>query len=113
MHVSRVGLGCNNFGRRTDAEQTRAYTEQALAASEDISSDDDRAITEKKRLLAEIDFPRPEIILNAWSFQASSSDPRTVGIYNQALRQFLDGFNDALQAGILRAWQTIQPEAAR
>ncbi len=30
LKVSAVGLGCNNFGMRTDAEQTRAVVHQAL-----------------------------------------------------------------------------------
>jgi aryl-alcohol dehydrogenase-like predicted oxidoreductase len=32
LSVSRVGLGCNNFGRRLDLERTRAVVEAALAA---------------------------------------------------------------------------------
>ncbi|MGD9735578.1 MAG: aldo/keto reductase [Solirubrobacterales bacterium] len=32
LEVSEVGLGCNNFGRRLDAEQTAAVLEAALAA---------------------------------------------------------------------------------
>ena len=31
LRVSRVGLGCNNFGRRLDLEGTRAVVEAALA----------------------------------------------------------------------------------
>jgi len=31
LEVSRVGLGCNNFGRRLDLEGTRAVVESALA----------------------------------------------------------------------------------
>jgi aryl-alcohol dehydrogenase-like predicted oxidoreductase len=31
LRVSRVGLGCNNFGRRLDLEGTRAVVESALA----------------------------------------------------------------------------------
>jgi aryl-alcohol dehydrogenase-like predicted oxidoreductase len=30
LHVSRVGLGCNNFGSRIDLERTRAVVEAAL-----------------------------------------------------------------------------------
>src|SRR5947208_190533 len=33
IRVSRVGLGCNNFGRRLDLEGTRAVVERALAVS--------------------------------------------------------------------------------
>ena len=32
LQVSRVGLGCNNFGRRIDLDGTRAVVEAALAA---------------------------------------------------------------------------------
>src|SRR5512146_2885191 len=32
LRVSRVGLGCNNFGRRVDLEGTRAVVDAALDA---------------------------------------------------------------------------------
>src|SRR5437764_12216609 len=32
LEVSRVGLGCNNFGRRLDREGTQAVVDAALAA---------------------------------------------------------------------------------
>ena len=32
LRVSRVGLGCNNFGRRLDLERTRQVVEAALDA---------------------------------------------------------------------------------
>jgi aryl-alcohol dehydrogenase-like predicted oxidoreductase len=32
LRVSRVGLGCNNFGRRLDLERTRAVVDAAIAA---------------------------------------------------------------------------------
>lgn len=32
LHVSAVGLGCNNFGGRLDGDETAAVLEAALAA---------------------------------------------------------------------------------
>ena len=40
---------------------------------------DDAEIAEKKRILAQIDLPRPEVLINTWSMQASTTDARQVG----------------------------------
>ena len=44
LQVSLVGLGCNNFGRRIDAEASRRVVHQAL----------DLGITEPKPLAAQL-----------------------------------------------------------
>ncbi len=36
LRVSRVGLGCNNFGRRLDLERTRAVVDAAIAAGHHV-----------------------------------------------------------------------------
>lgn len=65
---------------------------------------DDAAITERKRILAAVDFPRPEVIINTFSFQASSSNPDTLYETSNRVRHAMGNYNDGLQAGIARAW---------
>jgi aryl-alcohol dehydrogenase-like predicted oxidoreductase len=65
LRVSRVGLGCNNFGRRLDLEGTRAVVETALA--EGITFLDTADIYgggESERFLGEIlEGRRDEVVL--------------------------------------------------
>jgi hypothetical protein len=65
---------------------------------------DDGAITERKRILAAVDFPRPEVIINTFSFQASSTNPDTLNETANRVRHEMGNYNDGLQAGIARAW---------
>jgi hypothetical protein len=78
-----------------------------------VFSGDDGEITEKKRILAAIDFPRPEVLLNVWSFQASSSEPSTPAQQALELRNKVGNFNDGLQHGIDRAYNYLQGEIAK
>jgi len=69
LRVSRVGLGCNNFGRRVDREGTRAVVEAALDAgitffdTADIYGDGD-----SERFLGEILEGRRERVVLATKF---------------------------------------------
>jgi hypothetical protein len=68
----------------------------------------DSDISEKKRLLATLDFPRPEVLLNIWSFQASSSRMEEVAKRARGLRRTIDSFNDGIQASIDKTWNEMQ-----
>ncbi len=41
----------------------------------DQSPGNDGDISEKKRILAQVDLPRPEVLLNVWSMQLSTTEP--------------------------------------
>lgn len=69
---------------------------------------DDAAIQEKKRLLALIDLPRPEMILNVWTMQASSKDPNKVGDVTNETRDLVRDFNDVLEKSINAGWQELR-----
>jgi hypothetical protein len=71
---------------------------------------DDAAITERKRILAAVDFPRPEVIINTFSFQASSTNPDTLYETANRVRHEMGNYNDGLQAGIVRAWTYLEEQ---
>lgn len=71
---------------------------------------DDAAITERKRILAAVDFPRPEVIINTFSFQASSTNPDTLYQTANRVRHEMGNYNDGLQAGIARAWTYLEEQ---
>jgi hypothetical protein len=81
---------------------------QDLLVFSDEHVGDDAAITERKRILAAIDFPRPEVIINTFSFQTSSTNPDTVYQTASRVRHEIGNYNDGLQAGIGRAWTYLE-----
>jgi aryl-alcohol dehydrogenase-like predicted oxidoreductase len=80
IQVSRVGLGCNNFGRRLDLERTREVVEAALEAgitffdTADVYGDGD-----SERFLGEVlEGRRGEVVL-ATKFGYAGSGPGAPG----------------------------------
>ena len=69
---------------------------------------DDAAIAQRKRVLALLDFPRPEVLINTLSFQSSASNPEALAWCDQRLQSQIGTYNDSLQAGMARAWMYLQ-----
>lgn len=69
---------------------------------------DDAAIAQRKRILALIDFPRPEVLINTLSFQSSASNPKALADCDQQLQSQIGTYNDSLQAAMARAWLYLQ-----
>jgi hypothetical protein len=78
-----------------------------------IFNGDEGAIAEKKRILAMLDLPRPEMIINAWVLQASTSNKEELGQFDQIVRRFVSQSNDELQQGIGRGWESVRREIAK
>jgi hypothetical protein len=74
---------------------------------------DDAAVGEKARILAALDLPRPEMVVNVWSSQISSDSLDQVVNQSQLLRQLVVAHNESLQAAVYRAWATIAGHAAK
>jgi len=81
-----------------------------LVFSEPIPGDD-AAVAEKRRIIAALDLPRPEMLVNVWSSQISSDDPNVVVEESQKLRELVTSHNESLQGAIFRAWYTIKTRA--
>lgn len=67
----------------------------------------DKGIWEKHRLMAVLDLPRPEVLMNVWSFQASSGDPQLVKRQFEEIRLTVAEHNDALQNAIQYGWDYL------
>jgi aryl-alcohol dehydrogenase-like predicted oxidoreductase len=97
--VSRVGLGCNNFGRRIDLEQTRAVVDAALEAgitffdTADVYGDGD-----SERFLGEILGERRDRVVLATKFgmgpDASGSREYLRGALADSLERLRTGYVD-------------------
>jgi aryl-alcohol dehydrogenase-like predicted oxidoreductase len=91
IQVSRVGLGCNNFGRRLDLAGTRAVVEAALAAG--ITSFDTADVYgggDSERFLGEVLEGRRKQVVLATKFGFGGGGPAAAGS-----REFIRGSLDA------------------
>ena len=76
----------------------------------DAFAGDDEAIAEKRRIIAALDLPRPEMIISAWVLQNSSNNSEMAGYFNDIVHATVSENNEALQAGILCAWNYLKGE---
>lgn len=99
--------------RPTDSSAKPGVTVASLSdllVFSDEHPGDDAAITERKRILAAVDFPRPEVIINTFSFQASSTNADTLYQTANRVRHEMGNYNDGLQSGIARAWTYLEQQ---
>jgi len=73
---------------------------------------DDAAVTEKKRLLAAIDLPRPQMIVNAWVLQNSSRDPRKSTAVETLVQSAVREHNEAIQMALYTGWNYLKIQIA-
>jgi aryl-alcohol dehydrogenase-like predicted oxidoreductase len=76
LEVSRVGLGCNNFGRRLDREATRAVTDAALEVGVTfLDTADTYGSGESERFIGEVLADRRDDVVLATKFGQDASVP--------------------------------------
>jgi hypothetical protein len=97
-------------GNQASSAPTVASLNYDLLVFSDEHPGDDAAITERKRILAAVDFPRPEVIINTFSFQTSSTHPDVLYETADVVRRQMGLYNDGLQDGIGRAWGYLQKQ---
>ena len=81
---------------------------QGMTAVEDsvvfTDTSSSSAVRRRARLLTLLDLPRPEVLMNLWSFQASSPDGKEMSRSLQKARDLVNANNDALQHAIDYGW---------
>ena len=90
-----------------------AQTPSDLLVFADTNPGDDAQIAERKRILAQLDLPRPEMIVNAWVMQNSSTSPRAMGAFSNTVRNLVAGYNDALEEVVLRGWRSVKDQTQK
>jgi hypothetical protein len=71
---------------------------------------DGAEIAEKQRILAAMDLPRPQMLINGWAFQNSSKNVRTSVEFRNQVTNFVNEQNDELQNAILTGWRNVNDE---
>jgi hypothetical protein len=108
------GNGDQNGGDKSGAPAAIAITafNPDLIVFADKNRGDDSEIAERKRILAGIDFPRPEVIINTFSFQMSSSNSVALANHDRILRTRIGTYNDSIQEALYRAWFYLEQQMA-
>jgi hypothetical protein len=68
---------------------------------------DDGWITEKKRALALLDLPQPQVLVNAWVIQNSATKPEEAGQLTSLLHGLVNSFNDTIQFSLYLGWNSL------
>ncbi|HUO28733.1 MAG TPA: hypothetical protein VMU80_05935, partial [Bryobacteraceae bacterium] len=73
---------------------------------------DDAPIAEQKRIIAQLDLPRPEMIINGWVLQNSTTTPRAIGAFSSAVKEMVGNYNQSLENVVERAWGFVRSQIA-
>jgi hypothetical protein len=92
------------------AAGTGEQTPPDLLVYSDTNPGDDAQIEERNRILAQLDLPRPEMILSAWVTQNSSTSPQAMGAFNNMVKTIVADYNDEYEKVILRAWISLKQQ---
>ncbi|MGH9326201.1 MAG: hypothetical protein ACRD2B_05870 [Terriglobia bacterium] len=74
------------------------------------STTDGGQIAERQRILAALDLPRPQMLINGWVFQSSSKSARNSVEFRNLVANFVNEQNDELQEAILTGWRAVSKE---
>jgi hypothetical protein len=77
------------------------------------SDGSDRGIFERNRLMAVLDLPRPEVLMNVWSLQASTRDPKTASREAEIAEELVAHHNQALEDAIEQGWSYLSRQMER
>ena len=84
----------------------------SLILADPTGSPRSTALEQARRMIAQIDEPRPQITVNAWSMQMSVQDEKLMKPLVPEARRFAAGYNDALEKAVLQGWNYLNARAA-
>jgi hypothetical protein len=68
-------------------------------------------LEQAQRMVTELDEPRAQVIVNAWSLQVSSNQPNGAAAVVPQARRLAAGYNDALESAVMRGWNFVNRTA--
>jgi hypothetical protein len=71
---------------------------------------DDALVKERNRVIAQLDLPRPEMILTAWVTQDSSRSPETVGAFNNMIKNIVADYDLQFGEVVRRGWESVKDQ---
>jgi hypothetical protein len=79
-----------------------------LLVFSDANAGDDAQIAERKRVLAQLDLPRPEMIINAWVMQNSSTNSSAMGSFSGMVKDLVAEYNREMEDVVLKGWEKVK-----
>ena len=95
------------------AAGTGEQTPPDLLVYSDANPGDDAQIAERNRIIAQLDLPRPEMILSAWVTQNSTANPQAMGAFNNMVKHIVVDYNDEYENVILNGWFSLKDQQAK
>jgi hypothetical protein len=83
-----------------------------LLVFSDANAGDDAQIAERKRVLAQLDLPRPEMIINAWVMQNSSTNSSAMGAFSGMVKDLVAEYNREMEEVVLKGWEKVKELSA-
>jgi hypothetical protein len=83
-----------------------------LLVFSDTNPGDDAQIEERNRVLAQLDLPRPEMILTAWVTQNSSANPQATGAFSNMVKSMVADYNQEFEGVVLSGWKSVKSQMA-
>jgi hypothetical protein len=83
-----------------------------LLVFSDTNPGDDAPIQERLRIIAQLDLPRPEMIINAWVTQNSSSSGGATGEFINLVKDLVAGYDREFQGLVLRGWRSLKTQSS-
>jgi hypothetical protein len=90
------------------AAGTGEQTPPDLLVYSDTNPGDDAQIVERNRIIAQLDLPRPEMILSAWVTQNSTVNPQAMGAFNNMVKGIVAEYNNEYENVIQRGWLSLK-----
>ncbi len=94
------------------AAGTGEQTPPDLLVYSDTNPGDDAQVLERDRIIAQLDLPRPEMILSAWVTQNSSASQETIGAFNNMVRDIVAGYDHEFENVVFRGWGSVKQLSA-
>jgi hypothetical protein len=95
------------------AAGTGEQTPPDLLVFSDSNPGDDAQIEERNRVLAQLDLPRPEMILSAWVTQNSSASPEAMGAFSNLVKSMVADYDQEFEYLVLRGWESVKTQIAQ
>ena len=82
-----------------------------LIVYSDANPGDDAQIQEQHRVIALLDLPRPELIVNAWVTQNSSASPEAMGAFTNLVHGIVADYNQQFENLVLAGWASVKKQS--
>jgi hypothetical protein len=79
-----------------------------LLVFSDTNPGDDAQVEERLRVIAQLDLPRPEMIISAWVTQNSSTSAQAIGAFTNMVKGMVTNYNQQFENVVLRGWTSVK-----